>query len=122
MTDREDLTPEGLTREMIAGYLAQHCECRPLDVERTSHSHDCDDDPCEDARVALGGRPNGCRYQGTVESIICTRAAKHRICDHITEKGSDPAMLAALGRQLLSDRSRFEARLAVTLQRKPEER
>lgn len=103
------IKPEDLTAEMIAGYFGAHCECRPLDVERMRHSHDCDDDPCEDARVALGGRPNGCGYRGTVEAILHTQAAKRRICDDITEKGSDPTLLAALGKQLLDKAARFRA-------------
>jgi hypothetical protein len=116
------IKPEDLTNEMLAGYFGVHCECRPLDIERRSHSHDCDDDPCEDARVALGGRPNGCGYRSTVEAIIHTQAAKRRICDDISEKGSDrraisdghdivardPVLLAALGKQLLDDAARFK--------------
>jgi hypothetical protein len=100
--------PEDLTAEMIAGYFGEHCECRPLDIDRASHSHDCDDDPCEDARVALGGRPNGCGYRSTVEALIHTQAAKRRICDDIIEEGSDPALLAVLGKQLLDQAARFK--------------
>ena len=103
------IKPEDLTTEMIAGYFGEHCECRPLDIERTSHSHDCDDDLCEDARVALGGRPNGCGYRSTVETFIHTQAAKRRIYDDIIEEGSDPAVLAALGKQLLDEAARFKA-------------
>jgi hypothetical protein len=70
------VTVETLTREQVIAYFEEHCECRPTDVERTRHSRDCDDDACEDARVALGGRPNGCGYRSTVEAIIHTQAAK----------------------------------------------
>jgi hypothetical protein len=102
------IKPEDLTDEMIAGYFGKHCACRPLDIERASHSHDCDDDPCEDARVALGGRPNGCGYRSTVEAIIHTQAAKRRICDDIIEEGSAPALLAALGKQLIDKAAKFK--------------
>ena len=103
------IKPEDLTTEMIAGYFGEHCECRPLDIERTSHSHDCDDDPCEDVRIALGSRPNGCKYRSAVEAFIHTQAAKRRICDDIIEEGSDPSLLAALGKQLLDEAARFKA-------------
>jgi len=95
------IKPEDLTTELLAGYFGKHCECRPLNIERASHSHDCDDDPCEDARVALGGRPNGCGYRSTLEALIHTQAAKRRICDDIIEEGSNPTLLTALGKQLL---------------------
>ncbi len=103
------IEPWNLTREVLAGYFGEHCECRPLDVERRSHSHDCDDDPCADVRVALGGRPNGCGYRGTLEAMIHTLAARSRICDHSIEKGGDLAQLAALGSELLDDAARFIA-------------
>src|SRR4029077_11519975 len=93
------IKPEDLTAELIAGYFGTHCECRPLDIERTSHSHDCDDDSCEDARVALSGRPDGCGYRSTVEALIHTRAAKRRICDDILDGGGDPTHLTTLGKQ-----------------------
>ena len=101
---------EDLTNAMLAGYFGVHCECRPLNIERRSHSHDCDDDPCEDVRVALGGRPNGCGYRSTVEAITHMQAAKRRICDDISAEGSDrrAVLLAALGKQLLDDAARFK--------------
>ncbi len=102
------LTSEELTREVLAGYFGKHCECRPLDIERSSHSHDCDDDPCEDVRVALGGRPDGCGYRGTVEAIIHTQAARRRICDDIS--AADAQALALSGRALLEDAARLNAR------------
>jgi hypothetical protein len=101
------IKPEDLTAELLAGYFGERCECRPLDIERTCHSHDCDDDHCEDVRVALGGRPNGCGYRSTVEALIHTQAAKRRICDAITEEGYDPGRLAALGKHLLDQAARF---------------
>ena len=73
------LTGETITDEEIRALFAKHCECRPLDVERTSHSHDCDDDICEDCRVALGGRPNGEPYRSTRVAIIQRQAAR-RAC------------------------------------------
>jgi hypothetical protein len=103
------IEPEDLTKEMLAGYFGEHCECRPLDVERMSHSHDCDDAPCEDARVALGGRPNGCGYRSTVEAFIHTQEAKRRICDDIVMNGSDPALLAESGKRQLDAANRFDA-------------
>lgn len=73
---------ETLTDAMIREYFARHCRCAKPDVERLSHTDiDCDLDACEDARVALGGRPNGCGYRSTVEAIIHTRAARLRIID-----------------------------------------
>jgi hypothetical protein len=97
------IKPEDLTEALLAGYFGEHCACWPLDIARTGHSHDCDDDSCEDVRVALGGRPNGCSYRSTVEALIHTQEAKRRIYEHLVEKGSDPARLAASGRQLLDE-------------------
>lgn len=103
------IKPENLTDAVLAGYFGEHCECRPLDIERASHSHDCDYDPCEDVRVALGGRPNGCGYRSTVETLLHTQAAKRRICDAINEEGSDPSRLAVLGKQLLDQAASWAA-------------
>jgi hypothetical protein len=100
--------PEDLTDEMLAGYFSKHCECRPLDIERTGHSHDCDDDPCEDVRVALGARPHGCGCRRTAEAIIHMQAARYRIWEAIIEEGLDPAQLTAWGKQLLDDAARFK--------------
>ena len=108
------INPEDLTNEMLAGYFGKHCECRPLDIERTSHSHDCDDDPCEDVRVALGGRPNGCGYRSTVEALIHRQAARRRICDDIIEQGSDTSQLESVGKQLLDLASKFKASLGAS--------
>lgn len=102
--------PEDLTDEVLAGYFGEHCECRPLDIERTSHSHDCDDDHCEDVRVALGGNPTGWRgWRSTSEALIQARAAKQRICESLIEDGSGLALLTAIGKQLLDDAARFRA-------------
>jgi hypothetical protein len=103
------MSPEDLTADVLAGYFGEHCECRPLDVDRASHSHDCDDASCEDVRVALGGRPDGCGHRSTLEALIHTEAARRRICDDIVDRGDDPGRLAALGRQLIDDASRFNA-------------
>jgi hypothetical protein len=43
-----------------------------------------------------------------VEALIHTQAAKRRICDDIIEEGSDHALLAALGKQLLDQAARFK--------------
>lgn len=103
------IKPEDLTDEVLAGYFGEHWECRPLNIERTDHSHDCNDDLCEDARVALGGRPSGCGYRSTMEALIHTRAAKRRICDDIAEKSRDLSLFAALGKQLLDKAAKFKA-------------
>ena len=108
------IKPDDLTDEMIAGYFGEHCECRPLDVDRTSHSHDCDDAPCEDARVALGGRPDGDEYRSTTGAIIQMQAAKRRICDDLIKRGGDPASLSALGERLIDDAARFMASQETT--------
>ncbi len=102
------IKPEDLTEAMLTGYFSEHCECRPLDIERTSHSHDGDDDPCTDVGVALGGRPPGCGYRSTVEAIIHTRAAKRRICEDIIEKGLNPKLLEALGKRLIDEAPKSE--------------
>lgn len=34
-------TPPPLTDAELAELYSQFCECRPLDMDRTSHSHDC---------------------------------------------------------------------------------
>ncbi len=103
------IRPEDLTVELLAGYFGEHCECRPLNIDRASHSHDCDDDHCEDTRVALGGRPNGCGYRSTAEAIVHTQAARRRICDDIIEQGGDPMLLAVLGEQLLDLAAKLRA-------------
>ncbi len=102
------IRPEDLTDEVLAGYFGEHCECRPLDIERTSHSHDCDDHHCEDVRVALGGKPTSWHgWRTTTEALSQAHAAKQRICKSlIEEEGSGIALLAALGKQLL-----YKARL-----------
>lgn len=72
-------TTDDITDEQILALFAKHCECRPIDVDRTSHSHDCDDDVAEVCRVALGGRPDGQLYpRSTATAIIQTRAARVR--------------------------------------------
>lgn len=51
----ETVTAENITDEQIRELFAASCECRPLNICRSAHSHDCDHDTCEDCRVALGG-------------------------------------------------------------------
>jgi 5-methylcytosine-specific restriction endonuclease McrA len=69
----EAITGATITDDQIRELLAKHCECRPLDVERTSHSHDCDDEIVEDCRVALGGKPNGQLYPRSTSTAIIQR-------------------------------------------------
>jgi len=52
--DRE-LARRGVTDADLRQLFAEHCECRPLNTARTSHSHDCEDGVTEDVRIALHG-------------------------------------------------------------------
>ena len=74
------LTADTITDDQIRALFANHCECRPLDVDRSSHSHDCDDDIVEDCRVALGGYPNGQIGPRNTMTAIIQRQAARRIC------------------------------------------
>ena len=47
------ITADTITDEQIRELFAAHCECRPLNTARISHSHDCEDDATEDCRLAL---------------------------------------------------------------------
>lgn len=69
-----------ITDAQILELLSWHCECRPLDVYRTSHSHDCDDDIVEDCRVALGGYPDGQFGPRNTRAAIIQCQAARRIC------------------------------------------
>lgn len=51
------ITADTITDDEIRELFARHCECRPIDIERTSHSHDCDAEIAEACRTALGGAP-----------------------------------------------------------------
>lgn len=102
--------PTDLTDEMIVGFFGEHCECRPVDVDRTSHSHDCDIFSCEDARVALGGLPTGCLYRSTTEAINHIQAARQRIAANL-KSGSDLEAIATSGRQLLDNIQRLRGHI-----------
>lgn len=69
-----------ITDEQILKLFAAHCECRPLDIERVSHSHDCDAGIAELCRTALGGAPRW---------LDCQRAARAR-CAEIINARSKP--------------------------------
>ncbi|MGN6107082.1 MAG: hypothetical protein ACTHU0_18390 [Kofleriaceae bacterium] len=49
------VTAETLTDEQLVELFGCHCECRPLDIDRTAyeHSHDCDVDVLDDIQCAL---------------------------------------------------------------------
>jgi len=70
------ITSDTITDEQIRELFARNCECRPLDIERVSHSHDCDADIAELCRTALGGTPRW---------LDCQRAARAR-CAEILNK------------------------------------
>jgi len=74
------LTADTITDDQIRQLFTAHCGCRSLDVERTSHSYDCDDDIVEDCRVALGGKPNGQIGPRSTMTAIIQRQAARRIC------------------------------------------
>lgn len=74
------LTATTITDDQIRELLAEHCVCRPLDVDRTAHSFDCDDDIPEDCRVALGGKPNGQIGPRSTATAIIQRQAARGIC------------------------------------------
>ena len=74
------ITANTITDDQIRELFAAHCECRPLNVDRTSHSHDCDDDIAEDCRVALGGYPTGQIGPRNTATAIIQRQAARRIC------------------------------------------
>ncbi len=78
------VTTATITDAQILALFAKHCECRPLDVDRRSHSHDCDTDITDTCRVALGGRPDGQLYpRSTVEALVQTQAARARCAEHL---------------------------------------
>ena len=81
------LTANTITAKQIRELFAAHCECRPLNVDRMSHSHDCDDDITEDCRVALGGKPNGqIGPRSTTTAIIQRQAARGICAAHLNNK------------------------------------
>jgi len=83
--------PDTLTVAQLIAYFEQHCECRPTDVSRDSHSHDCDEDCCDDVWLALGGMPYGADYRSASESERQIAGARQRICDDInTRAGASP--------------------------------
>lgn len=48
------VTGETITDAQITWLFEQHCECRPTDIQRRSHSHDCDllvTDVCREAQT-----------------------------------------------------------------------
>jgi len=47
------LTADSITDEQIRELFARHCECRPLNTARISHSHDCDTLYTDECRLAL---------------------------------------------------------------------
>ncbi len=47
------VTAENLTNAQIVRFFKIHCECRPADPSRTSHSHDCATYYTDYCRVAL---------------------------------------------------------------------
>lgn len=71
------LTADTITDQQILVLFAQHCECKPLDIERASHSHDCDTEITEDCRTALGGSPLW---------PDCMRAARARCAEIINDQ------------------------------------
>jgi len=99
--------PLDLTDAMIVGFFGEHCECRPVDIDRISHSHDCDVPLCEEARIALGGLPIGCSYRGTIEALQHAQEARQRIAAHL-KSGEDLEALDASGRQLIYNMQRCQ--------------
>lgn len=73
------ITTDNITDAQIHALFAQHCECRPLDIERASHSHDCDADFAEVCRTALGGSPLW---------PDCMRAARARCAEIINARST----------------------------------
>ena len=54
----ERLSINTVTDDQIIALFERHCTCRPTDVTRTSHSHDCDTgytDACREALAAPYG-------------------------------------------------------------------
>ncbi len=74
------ITADTITDERIGELFATHCECRPIDIERASHSHDCDTAITEVCRTALGGSPlwPDCVREARARcaEILNTRASK----------------------------------------------
>ena len=77
------ITADNLTVAQLVAYFESHCECRPTDVGRNSHSHDCDTDCCQDVWLALCGQPNGCDFRSYREVIAQARRARERIADDL---------------------------------------
>ena len=89
MSDERLVTTGTLTNEQVYAYYARHCRCASPDIESRDHGIDCDIGACEDAHVALGGRPYGVLYPRSTSTALIQRLdARQRICDIInTTKG-----------------------------------
>ena len=81
------VTPENLTVAQLVAYFESHCECRPTDISRTSHSHDCDTACCDDVWLAVHGTPHGTDFRSYDEVITQARGARERICEGIACEG-----------------------------------
>jgi hypothetical protein len=56
-----------ITDEMIVALFERHCECRPVDVTRETHTHDCDTGYTDPCRMALSGLKPDHRNQRMVQ-------------------------------------------------------
>lgn len=94
-TPRPDLE---LTKATVVDQLrrlfARHCECRPLDVERDSHSHDCDTDitdACREAIAAFNRNP-AARAAPLVVELAVQRLRTHARALVFWGYGNPPAV------------------------------
>jgi hypothetical protein len=60
----DTVTSETITDEQLTALFTAHCECRPLDIDRTDdeHSHDCDTGILDDVQTALNATDCEERY------------------------------------------------------------
>lgn len=81
------VTAEALSDDDVRAYFARHCRCASPDINRTHHFDiDCDLEACEDAHVALGGRPYGVLHPRSTQTAIVQRIeARARIADVLND-------------------------------------
>ncbi len=78
------LTGLSVTDEQIRKLFALHCECRPINIDRMSHGHDCDTAITDHCRVALGGKvTNHLRSHRSAEQAINDRYHARATCANI---------------------------------------
>lgn len=91
------ITADNLTVAQLVAYFESHCECRPTDISRTSHSHDCDTDCCQDVWLAVHGTPYGSDFRSYDGVIAQAHGARQRIADDLNDRAQREEMDAIGG-------------------------